>query len=72
MTTELLRSSAFGPLSCWDTGRYQCPGACGDHGAITGGDLEMALRLGSPQQRARVAEALRDVQAVVNQIQGGS
>jgi hypothetical protein len=32
----------------------------------------MALRLGSPQQRARVAEALRDVQAVVNQIQGGS
>jgi hypothetical protein len=42
----------------------------GAAGAITGGDVEMALRQGTAQQRSRLLSALQDVQATVEQIQG--
>jgi hypothetical protein len=44
----------------------------GAAGAVTGTDIEMALRLSTPQQRARVLDALHEIQAAVGQIQGGS
>jgi hypothetical protein len=42
----------------------------GAAGAITGGDVEMALRQGTPQQRARLVNALQEIQTAVEQIQG--